>query len=94
MNEIQQRRILYVADRMTELYEILGEAAEKIMAEIEALPSDSTTSLEDAEYEAAFAVMAFVERLDEDLEILYAVKQFPATSAKKSSEVSLFKKEV
>lgn len=91
MNEIQQRRILYVADRMTELYEILGEAAEKIMAEIEALPSDSTTDVEDAEYEAAFAVMAFVERLDEDLEILYAVKQFPATSIKKSSDVSLLK---
>jgi hypothetical protein len=94
MDEIQQRRILYAADRMAELYEILGEAAEKIMAELETLPSNSTTNVEDAEYEAAFAVMAFVERLDKDLEILYAVKQFPATSAKKSSEVSLFKKEV
>ena len=94
MDDIQLRRILYAADRMAELYEILGEAAEKIMAELETLPSNSTTNVEDAEYEAASAVMAFVERLDKELEVLYAVKQFSATSAKKSSEGSILKKEV
>lgn len=79
MNEIHKKRILYVAEELDKLLEILGTAAEIIMTELEEAPSDENSQLEDEEYEAIWDVMVFVERLERDWNTLCSVKNFSAT---------------
>lgn len=79
MHKMQRNRILYVAEKLDKLLEILGSAAEIIMTEIEEAPSKDNAEQEDEEFEAMWDVMVFVERLDMDLDTLFSVEKLPIT---------------
>lgn len=84
MNERQQRRILYAADEIKELLDMLKNATECVIIEIEDSPIESRNNNEKAELKVAKKIMAVAEQLDRDLNMLYAVKRFPATPEKET----------
>lgn len=84
MNERQQRRILYAADEIKELIDTLKDATGCVKTEIEDLPIESGNNKEKLELRVARKIMAVAERLDRDLNMLYAVKRFSATPEKET----------
>lgn len=86
MNEVEQKRILNAADMIDNAITILGEAAERIMREIEEQPDPTREDVEDVEYEAAFSIMALVECIDSRWDVFDAVKKFASTPPKEFAE--------